>query len=193
MRILVMLIVTLSLAGCAAWERVEKAHTKGPGDAYTVDLPVGWVRSTLAGVSGGSLTQLRGDPVLVTRDGPRLQVIALSRDDGDKAFPKLKKGASEDLLPSELAELYVADLKARGGEMAVLKVLDNRPVRISGQPGFRVHLQYRNTRGLVLEQVTCGLLYRKKFYLVSYQAPALHYFQKTLPDYEAVVASFRLI
>lgn len=168
------------LAGCATWERVDKAYAEGPDKSYSVDLPLGWVRF-----------MQQADGIAVTRDGFALNRIAIVRRDLDKAFPRLKKGAKADLLPSELAELQLAEIKTSANE-TVITILDNAPALMDGQPGYRLHLQHRNERGLVFDRVLYGLATGKGYFTLTFSAPALHYSARDLAAFEQVVASFRL-
>lgn len=181
MKRLMILALALSLAGCATWARVEKAQTAAPDNTYTVELPVGWVRLVLV-----------QDRIQITRDGPLLNVIAITRLAGDKAFQKTKKTAQDNMLPSELAELQIAEMKSAGEPLANMSVLENEPAMISGKPGYRLRVQFRNRQGLDFEQLVYGLADGKNYYVMLYQAPSLHYFQKSRPDFDRVVASFKL-
>ena len=68
-----------------------------------------------------------------------------------------------DAAPEDLAESFVADLQTRKGAVRDLVVLATEPAEIAVKPGFRVHLKYR--------------------------APAIHYFQKSLDQFEGVAKS----
>lgn len=174
------ILLTLVLSGCAAWQRVDTAQTEAPDKSYTVELPVGWVRL---------MQQVEG--IAVTRDGFALNNIHVRRLDLDKAFPKLKKAASADMLPSELAEAQIAELKRLADDM-VVTVKANGPALIGGQTGYRVLVQYRNKRGLILDELIYGCATSKGYFVLSYEAPALHYSPRDLPIFEKVVASFKL-
>jgi hypothetical protein len=59
-----------------------------------VTLPVGWV-----------MEETSDDALRLSRDGYLLEYVEISHRQHAKAFPKLKKSASDAMLPSELAEL----------------------------------------------------------------------------------------
>lgn len=179
-RRLAALAMLLTLSGCATWERVEQARADAPDKSYQVTLPQGWVRF-----------MQDTDGIAVTRDGFALNRIHIRRHALDKAFPRLKKPASADLLPSELAELQIAETKTAAGE-TVVSVRDNAPALVDGRPGYRLRLQYRNDRGLVFDRVIYGLVTPKGYYTLTFNAPALHYAARDLPAFEQVVASFKL-
>jgi hypothetical protein len=182
MRLLPWLLIAALLGGCATtFQVVDKAEMAGPDKSYTVQLPLNWIRlATL------------DDRVLVTRDGFGLQHVSITRRAAKEAFPKTKKGADEKLLPSELAELQVAELKSASEQMANLVVAENIPAAVGGKNGFRLHLRFKNERGLDFEQIHYGVACKGYYYLISYQAPRLYYFEKYRADFERTAASFTL-
>lgn len=178
-RLLVLATVFAVLQGCVAWTRVDQTRTEGPGGQFVVELPQGWMRAAA-----------HEDAILITRDGFLLQAIEVRRLDHDKAFADIEKSSSADMLPSELAELTVAEARASSGAEH-LQVLSNEPVEIGGRPGFRLQLQIRNPRGLRYERVIYGMADADGFYQLTYQAPRLHYFERDLQAFEAMVRSFQ--
>lgn len=174
------LVSMLALFGCAMWERVDKAQTDGPDKSYSVDLPLGWVRF-----------MPQSDGIAVTRDGFDLNRIHIVRRDLAKAFPKLKKPATADMLPSELAELAIAEAKTGAAE-TVITVKDNAPALVDGKTAYRLHLQHRNERGLVFDTLAYGLATPKGYFTLTYSSPSLFYSARDLPAFEKVVGSFRL-
>jgi hypothetical protein len=95
--------------------RRTKCRRGGPGRRYTVQLPLNWIKVASS-----------GDRVVVTRDGFGLQHVSIHRVPAKEAFSKLKKGADGKLLPSELAELHIAELKSPSEQMATLVVTEAR-------------------------------------------------------------------
>lgn len=182
MKKLLLPIVLASLAGCVTPPaRVDVPLTEAPDRSYTVDLPVGWIRHIAQDKS-----------VLVSRDGFPLQIIVVAHLGAAGAFPKTKKAASETMLPSELAELQIAEMKTEGEQMAALKVIENEPAALDGRDGFRVRVSYRTPRGLEIHRVTYGAADPSGYYRLDYVAPVLHYFDGTYGDFDKVVKSFRL-
>ena len=116
----------------------------------------------------------------------------ITRSAAKDAFPKIKKPASDRLLASELAELQIAELKASGSHLANLTVLENLPQMVGGRIGFRLRVRFLNDDGLAFDQVWCGVLDKGYYYLISFHAPELYYFDKYLPDFDRSLASFKL-
>jgi hypothetical protein len=177
---LALLALILVLNGCALWQKVDTPLAEAPDKSYTVELPLGWVR-----------WMQEPDGIAITRDGFDLNRIAVRRRALDKAFPTLKKAASDSMLPSDLAELQIAELKSQAKDMPIT-VKDNSPAQIGGQPGFRIHLQYKNDRGLPFDLVIYGLVTAKGYFTLGFNAPAVYYSGRFLGDFEKLVASFRL-
>ncbi|HEY5929259.1 MAG TPA: hypothetical protein VIU02_03020, partial [Burkholderiales bacterium] len=121
-----------------------------------------------------------------------LQTIGVIHLKSDQAFPKTKKSASETMLPSELAELQIAEMKTETEQMAALKVVENEPVLLDGREGFRVRTSYFTRRGLEINRVTYGLADKSGYYRIEYVSPKLHYFDRTYGDFEKVMGTFKL-
>lgn len=171
------------LSACVAPpQRVDMPRTEGPDKAYAVDLPVGWIKQ---------VTEKR--QLLASRDGILLEYILISRTSPKEAFPKTKKAASDTLLPAELAELEIAEIKSEDQFTAALTVMENEPAEITGQEGFRVRVRYKNTRGLEIQRVVYGFADKAGYYQMTFQAPVLYYFDTYYPDFLKVVASFQLV
>jgi hypothetical protein len=178
------LAIVLLLAGCATGPvRVQADRTEvTAGDkSFVVTLPVGWV-----------MEDAPDDALRLSRDGYLLEYVEIAHRQHAKAFPKLKKSASDAMLPSELAELQIAELKASGELLANLTVVENEPVRLSGLEGFRVRAQYKSKRGLPFDLVVWGVADKRGYSTIRYNAPSLYYFDHYLPDVERIAASFRL-
>ena len=180
-RLIGLLALAALLGGCATYALTGSGPVSAEDKSYSVTLPQNWVR--LASDS---------KRVIVTRDGFGLQRIMITRTEAKDAFPKIKKQADDKLLASELAELQIAELKASGSQLANLTVLENVPARIGGRIGFRLRIRFLNDDGLAFDQVWCGVLDKGHYYLISFHAPELYYFDKYLPDFDRTLASFEL-
>jgi hypothetical protein len=182
MRILSLLLMTLLLAGCVPqWVRVDTKDTAYQGKGYRIQLPAGWVRIE------------SDDTLVVTRDGPGLQKLMVRVRPNDKAFKQLEKGADPKQLPSELAELYLAEMRKEDeDEIPSLEIVANEPARIAGHDAFRVHVRYRTGDGLRYDLIAYGFVTETHFYSIIYTAPTLHFFEQDKGQLDAAVASFRL-
>lgn len=173
-------LLIASLAACAPWTRVDQAsRLETKRDDYTLELPLGWVRHTAS-----------ANDFFVTRDGPALNYIVVNRQPHDKKLPHTKRETRADMLPHEIAELTLAEWKS-AESTANLEVISNAPVMLGGRPAVRVHVRYKNERGLPIERVMVALVDTKGRLSIQYEAPAIVYFQRGLADFEAMVASVR--
>ncbi len=174
------LAVLALLAGCAQWQMVKPGKFDAPRSGYAVKLPEGWLTPKPA----------KPDHILLTEDGLGLDEIVINRFDNDKAFPKTKKTVSPDMLPSDLADVFIAENKQDGNDGTEVK--DNSPALVGGKPGFRVEFEFKTADGLRYRSVTYGLCTADGFYMLMYKAPELYYFDHGLPAFKSVVDSFRL-
>jgi hypothetical protein len=175
-------LVLLLLAGCATtWVKVDDAGKYYKGEHYSATLPPGWL-------------QLESDDALVlSKDGILLQYISILHRDHEKAFEELEKDSSTSMLPSELAELTIAEFKAAQDEgLPSLEILKNSPVEIAGHTGFGIHLRYKTEAGLRMDMLLSGFVDDSGFYLLKYSAPTLHYFERDRLTYESLTESLQL-
>ena len=179
-RSLIIGVLIASLAACATWERVDQtSRAEAKRDDYTLELPLGWVRRTID-----------ANDYFVTRDGPALNYIVVNRQPHDKKLPLTKRETRADMLPHEIAELAIAEWKS-AESTANLEVISNAPVLLGGKPAVRVHVRFKNERGLPIDRVMVALVDAKGRLSIQYEAPAIVYFQRGLADFEAMVASVR--
>lgn len=172
------------LTACqGAWVRVDQDNHLVQVERFEVTLPSGWVRAMVG-----------EKQVIVTRDGVPLQQIDIAFRSHADAFKKLEKESKESQLPSELAELYLADMRAQDQHgLPSLQVLENSPDRIGGVGGFRLHLLFTAPNGLVYEQQVLGFVNAKGFYTLSYRAPQIHYYADSRQGFDQVRQSFRVL
>ena len=180
-RTLLLGLLLASLAACTTMTRVDSSNrVETRTSDYSVELPLGWVKFTDS--SSGTF---------ITRDGPALNAIFITRQPHDVKLPRTKRTTSADMLPHELAELALADWKSNDAT-ANLEVVSNTPVTLGGQPAVRLHIRYKNERGLPIERVMIGMVDAKGRLTLQYEAPGIVYFQRSLPDFEAIAASVHM-
>lgn len=173
------LLVVFLVCGCAPWKPVKEGRVNGEGN-LSVELPAGWMQATAPGVEG----------IMITRDGLALQFVQVQWQSHQEVFADLSKETSSEILPSELADLTVAHLKTKEG-LENLVVVENRPENIGGLQGFRIHLRFKNPKGLRYDRIVCGVANEKGIYFLTYQAALLYYFDKDLNAFEEMVSSFQ--
>ncbi len=180
-RIVAVVILSLLLSACNTWQRIDESSSVIETEKYTVKMPVGWVQLKV------------NNHLLVTRDGPDLQKIQITVSESAKAFEAIEKSSSEVLLPSELAELYIADLrKQHKNGLPSLEVLSNSPTTVDGHAGFQLLLRYKTDNGLFYNQRVTGFATKDSFYCIFYRAPELHYYALDDTSFDEVVHDFKM-
>ena len=82
-----------------------------------------------------------GDTLIGTRDGPSIQKINLQVRKHESVFDDIKAMSKADMLPTELAGPYIADLKKEDSNgLPSLTIISNEPVRVSGQATFSFYI-----------------------------------------------------
>ncbi len=166
------------VAGCIpTWVRVEQPAPIAVATAFSVEVPQGWVR--LDGLK---------DRVLITKDGPSIQVVVAKFASHEKAFDNIEETTAVDMLPDELAKLVIADLKHHES-LSALEVVESSPATLDKHMGFRLHLRYKTNKGLAVERVAYGFVDEGGFYQLFYEAPSLHFFARDLRVFERTVES----
>ena len=174
-------LLIVLLTGCATtWISVDDTNRDYRNEFYRVTLPSGWYRYQ------------GGDNLLLSKDGLDLQRILIQYHPHEEAFETLERSSSAGMLPSELAELTIAEIKAgQENGLPSMIVLENEPREIAGHDGFSLHLQFKTDAGLRIELLARGFVDEQGFYLLLYRAPTLHYFARDREVYESVTESFR--
>ena len=178
-----MVLVCFFLVACnSGWVRMEQADTTVKTDRYSLTLPAGWVKWQ------------QQEHMLATLDGLDIQRIDVQFVKHDKAFEKIKKSSSTDLLPSELADLFVANLKAEDENgLPSLEIINSHPVEIAGTTGFELELRFVSDEGLRYQVVVSGFATDNGFYTIYYRAPVLYFYDRDREIYSTVTHSFKLI
>jgi hypothetical protein len=159
------------------WVPVDGAFAP-PSRRYTVELPRGWVRLG------------EGDAVVASREGLFLQRIDVFQQAVGKPLGGTRKAVSATMLPQELSEL-VQDALASSQGIQGFTVVENAPAVLSGQPGFKLVVIYKDMDGLPMRSVLYGALFGQFLFELSYSAPERHYFDRDLPTFEQVLSTFR--
>ncbi len=94
--------------------------------------------------------------------------------------------------PFEVAELLAGEISSSEGNTGV-RILENAPADVGGARGFKLVVAYKDGDGLRMKSVLYGALTERWLWSLNYTAPARVYFEKDLPTFQRVVASFRLM
>jgi hypothetical protein len=192
MRLILAAVLSISmLAACvgrqATWSMVGGKQVI-ENETIEIEWPPGWMKFTPA--ESDENAKKEGLLLSVTRDGIGLQAMILKKRPLDQGFSNTKKKATPEMLPQELAELVLDDMRANP-EFVDLQVVENSPNTLDGIPGYKVIIRYRNKTGLPKQAVHYGCIEKGLLYSLTYAAPQRHYYALDLPTFEAVKNSFK--
>ncbi len=195
----VFLLIYLLPCACAnePWIQIKENNQDLHFDHFTAKLPPGWMRLSKKtdiywARPAGDITSTKVNRAFLSRDGLNLEEIDIIRSELKDAFPSLNKQADLSLLPSELAELFIAETKTASG-LENIQVIENLPMRIANHDGFMVHMRYKISKGLPIEILAYGFTNKYGFYVFTFKAPGLHFFPTFLPEFKQIVNSARII
>jgi hypothetical protein len=197
-KIFALMTIALLASGCAPtpyWTLTDDLNQVVKSKSFQMNVPQGWVRTTepvtweRVEIDGQARTLLL-ESMGVTRDGVGIHAVSVTRRYPDTAFPNIKKKSSANMLPPEAADLYVSELRKRSG-LERLTVLSNKPARIADKQGFELLMQFKNDDGLRIQILTYGFVDKTGFYIISYRAPVLYFYERDYASFKKLVASFR--
>lgn len=134
------------------------------------------------------MASLLKGPATIYRHGAGLERIRVDRI--DLAAAKPADGADPAVVAGERARQFVID-----GGYPGPRVVRSEAATVAGEPGFEVELasdQKFITETLRFRHLVHGFAAGGHVYLFEYDAPALYYFDRYLPDATASLATFRL-
>jgi hypothetical protein len=175
-----MLAVLLCCSACAPWSLVGGKYVAAQ-ENYEVELPLNWRKQNLS-----------GDHLYLTRDGMVLQRVIIGRYPIDKDAPRTKRKLSKAMLPQDLAEIVIDDLRSDQQKTNV-QILENLPVNVGGNAGFTIVYSYQTRSTLKKMGAYYGALHKDWLYFLMYEAPARHYFSRDRSTFDSIKESFKLL
>ncbi len=175
------MISLLLLAGCvpAVWIQEKGQHTMASLN-FSVIMPEGWMKLNT------------GDVLRVTRDGLLLQEIRIGRVEIGLPFQFTKKKLAKGMLPQEVADVFLDNITSNQA-FQNFELKENVPATVDGHAGFKITYCFKSEDGVRLKVVDYGFLSGDWLYVLHYDAPERHYFDKDIKTFEQFVTSFRLI
>ena len=134
-----------------------------------------------------------------TLDGPLLDGISFvsglnsghylirQRKTADQQVPKFRA----EMTPPEIAAMLESLYRVRGGAVD-FRTLSLKPRPFLGTNGFQLDYEHLDDDELWRRGRVVGTVINTRLYLILIDAAKSHYFDSTLPDFEAIVASARL-
>ena len=97
------------------------------------------------------------------------------------------------MLPTDIVEWFENSVRNAMGS-AVFEVGAVRPAQLAGHPGVEMEFAYAS-EGDNLERkgIARAAVIGQKLYLISFDAPKIHYFDEGLPSALAVMDSARIV
>lgn len=114
----------------------------------------------------------------------------LVRERSKKREPLPKYSTSTLLV--ELPELFEATYRS-AKQIADFRVTDVQPMRFLGQEGVMFAFEYVDGDELTRKGEAQAAIVGGRLYMISFDAPRLHYFARTVEDYRRIAASARLL
>ena len=109
------------------------------------------------------------------------------RKSADQQVPKFR----DDMTPPEIAAMLESLYRVRGGAVD-FKTLSLQPRPFLGANGFQLDYEHLDSDELWRKGRAVGAVINGRLYLILLDAARSHYYNATLPDFEAVVASAQL-
>jgi hypothetical protein len=161
---------SLSVAPPRAWNRHRPVLFEDIRDVedWTLNGPL------LDGMS--FVTGLRNGKTLIRQRRTTSQQVPLFRS---------------DMTPPEIAAMIESLYRVRGGAVD-FRTLSLQPRPFVGANGFQLDYEHLDDDELWRRGRAVGAVINGELYLVLLDAAKLHYYEATLPDFEAVVASAQL-
>ncbi|WP_375422644.1 hypothetical protein [uncultured Sphingomonas sp.] len=99
---------------------------------------------------------------------------------------------SASMLSTDVVQFFESSYRVAGGSVS-FTVDDLAPAQFAGRPGFRFGYSFtQEDDGVRRKGEATGGVIDGRLYLITYEAPAIHYFAYSLGDYRTIVGSARL-
>jgi hypothetical protein len=169
------------LTGCATFTPVKNEVRPYKSYGFEAKLPQDWMK----------FNQTR--TFLLTKDGISLNYIQINRARLKEKLEFTKKIFTADMLPSDLAEVEIDNLKSDTA-ISNVTVMENKPMSLSGKDCYFIHYTYQAGNKLTVEGMQYGFLHDNKWvYRIRFEAPKQHYFKTLKPDFDEVILSFKVL
>lgn len=187
-----LIAAALSLAGClGSYALVPPQTSVAVADSPLRVTPgLAWNRAPAPAGPGKSAE-------LWTRDGALLNELTFYGGiaDGKPLFREVDKRERplprfrSTMLPQEIVELVESSYRVASGSPA-FTVARLEPMIFAGRPGFRFDYEFVLQGDEVKRKGRAtGAVIDGRLYLMTFEAPAIHYFGRDIAEYERIVAS----
>jgi hypothetical protein len=159
--------------------------------AMTIAPPIDWNRQQSRPGRNAEAWTLDGMPLNeVTFYGGITGDQTLFKEVNKKERPLPRFAAT--MLATDVVQLFEASYRLAGGS-ALFAVDTVEPTTFAGHRGFRFRYSF-TLEGEEVKRIgeATGAIVGGKLWMITYEAPAIHYFERNLADYRAIVASAQL-
>jgi hypothetical protein len=96
------------------------------------------------------------------------------------------------MLAPDIAQMFEASYRLAGGS-TLFQINGIEPAKFAGEPGFRFSYSFAlQTDEVRRRGEATGAVIGGKLYMITFEAPAIHYYDRNLADYRALVATARV-
>jgi hypothetical protein len=180
MRKLVLLLSLLFTAcGGGTWIKVEGLY-ESPSHNYSVVVPQGWKKLDTERY------------FLITKDDPFLHYILIQERGIERPFKHTKKKLKHGMLSQEAAKVIIDEISS-DQFVRDFEVLENIPVMIGPNEGFKLIFKYRTRSEQMHRTIYYGFVNNNFFYSIRYNASESKYAEKDKEVFETILNSFKVI
>ncbi|MEX2964122.1 hypothetical protein [Microbulbifer sp. TYP-18] len=129
---------------------------------------------------------------MISKDWPTLNWVEFDRYSFAEVNKEMDARIDENSVVTEVAAYYRAGMEKQL-EMPTINELSLTPATVAGEPAFRMELNFANPQGVTFNVLAYGFIKDGNFYELMFQAPRVHFYNESLAEFEAMVASFELI
>lgn len=187
MHAVIVIVLALLLAACAAGGPLVTPGTQRVGSQLTIDAGMEWTRTQglreqLWTIDGPQLNSLHLIPIVRERE-----FIFL----GDRQTKRRPDGAfyHRGMRPDEVRDLIVDGMRASGAVNVVTTNL--RPATFGDRDGLRFEIAMDNEAGLKYRAMAAAFEHEKGLALALFYAPAEHYYPRDEAKVSAMVDTLR--
>jgi hypothetical protein len=111
--------------------------------------------------------------------------LVADRERATRPLPRFSK----TMLPPDIGQLFERTYRIVF-QTSRMSIDSMEPARFAGQEGFRFTFSFSREHEVVRRHgEVSGAIVNGDLYMISFEAPAIHYFNRDLPAYRAIVAS----
>ena len=189
-------ILTPACSQSWSWKLVTQDNKQLKLKEISLQLPKDWVIfnkhfNKYHAVVNGKREEKVADQVIITKNGLGLDAIRIISFDSGSAFPSVNKGATDSTIPSELAELFIAEKRTVYGGNKI-DVINSKPMTVANEQGFIVQYKMTTPTGIEFTHSAVGIVTPNHFYAFEYRASLVHFYEAGLPSFLQMLDSVKL-